>query len=259
MEPVIRFMRERGIPEERIDFEGMSPEQRLYETDTIEKERLGNAATSEEQVAWARGTAEYFDRVSGGRRPFRVLDAGCGQGYHIYFMKESGLDACGLNISVVESELASHGVPDHETGIMMWQEEERSLVKVGSVLDMPYADEEMDGIACYGVLMMLPSTEKIMGGKISPVDVCSKALGEFHRVLKPGGSLHLVTFNKDAEKSPRTENYIFFGKDDYMVCDSNGAVLEQGGIGMGDILEYSGFVPTSIKGRGRIWKCEAYK
>lgn len=103
----------------------------------------------------------------------RVLDAGCGPGnLLVEFAKRSGtvfaLDASPRMLQVARS---------HTEAVKC----ENVRFHVGSITALPFADASFDLVCSAGVIEYLDSPDA--------------AIGEFHRVLKPGGILLLPTTN----------------------------------------------------------------
>jgi len=73
-----------------------------------------------------------------------VLDVGCGQGYLLYEFTQivPGLGISGIDIS--------------RYGVENAKEEVRSLLKVGSAVELPYPDHHFDLVVSLGVLHNLP-------------------------------------------------------------------------------------------------------
>lgn len=100
------------------------------------------------------------------------LDVGCGQGAYVGRMREIGFDVAGIDSSVGQIRRAAGtlGAPD--------------LVQIGSVLDIPAADESFDFVYAINVLHHLGS-----------LDEQRRAFRELARVLKPGGLLFVHEIN----------------------------------------------------------------
>jgi ubiquinone/menaquinone biosynthesis C-methylase UbiE len=252
------FLDRHGIPEEKFTHDNLSEILR-YGEEMIERKTDGSAFPPKRQYQLAQSSAKYWKDVSGGKKKFKVLDIGCGQGYHIELMRQEELTPYGLNISLFEAELASHGVIDPETKVMKWQRDKNKDVIVGSAMEIPFKNESLDGLASYGVLMMLPHTEKERGE--SPIEISRQALREMYRVLKKGGHLDLVTFSSSMNpNNERTEDYIFFGENNYFIANRKGKVGLEGNVGIRNILEDIGFKPIKIEEKRRIiLRCTAYK
>lgn len=108
----------------------------------------------------------------------RVLDAGCGSGRDSRAMRERGAVVTGIDISaglLKEARERSQGGKFVE----------------GDITQMPFENGAFDGIWSHASLVHLETIEDV-----------HKALGEFNRVLKPGGALHIfVKAQKGEEKT----------------------------------------------------------
>jgi SAM-dependent methyltransferase len=91
----------------------------------------------------------------------RYLDAGCGIGGWILFLKEEGYNVEGIDIAARTVRALTEYDPD-------------LTVKVASITAIPYPDESLDGVLAIGTL-------EYVDGKVPD------ALREAHRVLRPGG------------------------------------------------------------------------
>jgi SAM-dependent methyltransferase len=101
----------------------------------------------------------------------RVLDAGCGTGYGAALLAEQeGAQVTGIDLSeeAIDACRAHYG--------------EQGTFTVGDVLDLPFADDSFDFVACFEV--------------IEHVDA-ERATGEIRRVLAPGGHLAVSTPNRE--------------------------------------------------------------
>ena len=253
---VEEFMKARYIPEGRIDSAQMSPQQILYERELFRK-RLGTNNMGP-NVAYNNGvsSAKRWAELSGGRRPYKVLDIGCGEGYDIHFMNGAGITAIGLNLSVVEAELAAHGRIDEITKLMMWDGSVNRDVAVGSTLSMPFPAESFDGVASSSMLCMVPYSERLFGSSEKPIESVRKVVKESFRVLKPGGLLDISTLARKADKDPvpggygftlAFDSFIGMREHSYDVYDDGGYVVESGNIGLRDLLEDAGFKVQKLK------------
>lgn len=105
----------------------------------------------------------------------RVLDAGCGGGYASEYLAGLGAHVEGVDLS----EAAIRAAADHATkggvnGVNYRQ---------GDITDLPYPDRTFDAVVCVDVLEHVPEWRKV--------------LGEFLRVLRPGGQLFFDTINRN--------------------------------------------------------------
>jgi ubiquinone/menaquinone biosynthesis C-methylase UbiE len=105
--------------------------------------------------------------VSKGRNK-RVIDVGCGTGATTVLMNGCGVDVSGIDLSpnmVFQARRLSPGVP----------------FSVGSMTNLDAADESLGGICAWYSIIHVPDEH------------LPSVLGEFHRVLVPGG-LALLAF-----------------------------------------------------------------
>jgi ubiquinone/menaquinone biosynthesis C-methylase UbiE len=109
----------------------------------------------------------------------RVLDAGCGSGRDAEVLRSKGFDVTGVDISNGLLEVARKDYP----GI--------SFV-FGDLLKLPFPKDSFDGIWAQASLVHLETIEDTQ-----------KAVGEFYRVLKAGGIVHV--FVKEQTKDKKTE------------------------------------------------------
>lgn len=100
----------------------------------------------------------------------RVLDVGCGHGHWTCALASLNDDVVGVDIHQHRVQIGAELIED------LWIDNAKT--RLGNAMELPFGDEEFDGVFCYGVFMFL-----------DPI----KALVEFRRVLKPGGKLYLCT------------------------------------------------------------------
>ena len=163
--------------------------------------------------------------LPGTNRPetFQVLDAGCGDGEFVAFLRELGFRVAGIELSAAAVEQAGRRWPDAD-------------IRVGSLEErLPFADESFDAIWCTEVLEHL-------------FDVHG-TLSEFNRILKKEGALLLTTpyhgliknlaivlWGFDRHFNPDLSHLRFFTRTTLERC-----------------LRRAGFVPTTWHGVGRVW------
>jgi len=104
-----------------------------------------------------------------------VLDAGCGVGYFLipisYGCKSAyGIDISGETIKLCEEKLAEKKI-------------ENVTLKVSSITNIPFDNNSIDKILCFGVLLYLDDEE------------ISTAIREFKRILKKDGVLIINFLN----------------------------------------------------------------
>jgi ubiquinone/menaquinone biosynthesis C-methylase UbiE len=95
----------------------------------------------------------------------KYLDAGCGIGGWIIFLKERGYDVEGIDIAAK----TVRALTDYDPELR---------VKVSGITRIPYPDQSLDGVLSIGVL-------EYVEGRVP------EALNEASRVLKPGGWLFI--------------------------------------------------------------------
>ena len=106
-----------------------------------------------------------------------VLDAGCGPGHIAISLASQGLAVSALDGAAGMLEIAERnaGTASLATPIRFQQ---------GDIEQLPYADHSFDVVVSTGVIEYLPDDAKV--------------LGEFLRVLRPGGALILPVTNANA-------------------------------------------------------------
>jgi 2-polyprenyl-6-hydroxyphenyl methylase/3-demethylubiquinone-9 3-methyltransferase len=102
------------------------------------------------------------------------LDAGCGTGTLTRFLAEQGCSITGLDAAPQMIEVARAKAHTHPQGGQMRFKVSDSS-SAGTIQQLPDATASLDGILCSSVLEYMPDPERIVG--------------EFARVLKPGGIL----------------------------------------------------------------------
>jgi SAM-dependent methyltransferase len=105
----------------------------------------------------------------------RILDVGCGPGFWVRFFLRKGyknVSACDLTPKAAELTRKSveiFGLGDAD-------------IRVGNAEQLPYEDGTFDHVNCQGVIHHTPNT--------------AKCIQEFHRVLKPGGTVCFSVYYK---------------------------------------------------------------
>lgn len=112
---------------------------------------------------------------------WHVLDAGCGVGSFLPTMME--IVGPSGNITAIDFDPGNVEVARRRGDALTLATPLN--VHVGSILDLPFADNDFDAVWCSNTLQYLTDAE------------VSVALGEFHRVVRPGGLVAL----KDADLS----------------------------------------------------------
>lgn len=107
----------------------------------------------------------------------KVLDVGSGNGYVLSKYAAEGAEVFGIDIT--------------QTGIDLCKKRFEYLqlkgnFQVADAQDIPFPDNTFDCVCSMGVLHHVPDTQK--------------ALDEIHRVLKPGGRLIVMLYNRNSAK-----------------------------------------------------------
>lgn len=135
------------------------------------------------------GSREYFESLDTGRTDYApwmqdalaysdvagldVLDVGCGQGIDLVRYAAAGARAVGIDITPRHAELATL----HLAAMGL-----RGDVHVGDAERLPFPDESFDVVSSNGVLHHTPNMPA--------------ALREIHRVLRPGGRMTVIVYNR---------------------------------------------------------------
>lgn len=132
----------------------------------MEKNEYTTMAAVELQHWWYGGmraiNAAMLDRVFGGRRDLRILDAGCGTGGDALFLRRYGT-VVGLDLATEALTLARGRIPGR--------------LARGSVLQLPFADHSFDLVTSFDVLYHRAVIDE------------RQALAEVRRVLRRDGRL----------------------------------------------------------------------
>ena len=131
---------------------------------------------------WTRTTPESEIRMRdfyGGRqwilkhtpRHGKVVEAGCGLGRYVFYLKKLGIDVDGVDFHDESIERGREWAAEH--GI-------DAQFRVGDVLDLAYEPDSVSGYLSFGVV------EHFVEGP-------QKAIREAHRVLRPGGVAIITT------------------------------------------------------------------
>lgn len=93
-----------------------------------------------------------------------VADIGCGPGHTTALLRELGTDAFGIDLSPAMIEIARREHPG-------------TRFEIGSMTNLDLADDSLAGVLAWWSLIHIPD------------DAVPGVLGQFHRVLRPGGVL----------------------------------------------------------------------
>ena len=145
----------------------------------------------------------------------KVLDAGCGPGRDTNLLAKEGLKPTGIDLSKGLIDVARKTHPD------------LSFVE-GTFLELPFGDGEFDGVWSNTSLLHLETVEDV-----------AAALGEFQRVLKAGGILHVVVKAQTGEAKTAIVKDKFSNHDRFFQYFS----LEE----LGNLIRQAGFDVTMIK------------
>lgn len=135
--------------------------------DAVAREYAGAFRGEHEKKPLDREMLTRFVQEVGGRGP--VWDFGCGPGQTTEYLRDLGVEACGLDLSEKLIDEARAARPD-------------ITFRTGNLLDLKFEDESIAGIVCFYAIVHFSE------------DQVEKALGEMFRVLQPGGLL-LLTFH----------------------------------------------------------------
>jgi SAM-dependent methyltransferase len=141
-------------------------------------ERMREALVGAPFVAAALGLFAGSVRAAGGGP---VADVGCGPGHVTAYLRELGVDAFGIDLSPAMVEVARRDHP----GLRF---------EVGSMTDLRLADASVGGLLAFWSLVHVPD------------DAIPAVLGQFRRVLRPGGPL-LLGFHVGDGARLKTEGY----------------------------------------------------
>lgn len=119
----------------------------------------------EDQLWWYAGLRDALQHALRiyAPRSATILDAGCGTGKNSEFLRSQGYTTAGIDFS--------------EDAIRYCRLRGLDNVQFGSITDIPFPDQKFDAVVCMDVLGLLPD------------DLIARSISEFHRVLKPGGTL----------------------------------------------------------------------
>lgn len=132
----------------------------------MEKSQYQIMSRVEDSHFWYRGMRRITQNILDGyinKKNNQILDAGCGTGANLIFLKQYG-KVVGIDIS--------------KEAIKLCRSRGLKTIQIGTINDLPFADNSFDLITCFDVLGQKGVDRK-------------KAISEFFRVLKPKGLLFL--------------------------------------------------------------------
>lgn len=125
----------------------------------------------EERLWWYAGmravTASIIEAGIGLSKSPRLLDLGCGTGFSLLWLKER-----------LNSDQA-FGVDISQRAAALWRLRHLDTAAIASTDKLPFTSGEFDLVTCFDVIYQLEA------------DRARAAVGEMHRVLKPGGWLFI--------------------------------------------------------------------
>ena len=111
--------------------------------------------------AYLRDFVDFVNAAAPGRG--RLLDVGCGSGWSSRILAEKSFDVCGTDLTTSAVEVPSS---------------DRLKFVAADAMALPFASESFDVVCAYQMLEHVPDP--------------GRALSEFHRVLRPGGTVCIV-------------------------------------------------------------------
>ncbi|MBI2820603.1 MAG: methyltransferase domain-containing protein [Acidobacteria bacterium] len=120
----------------------------------------------EENFWWFRGMRRITWSWIGDLKPQSILDAGCGTGFHLQWLRQrlGAGSVTGIDLSQTALDFTRRRQPD-------------GPLARASITHLPFAGESFDLVTSFDVIVSLAP------------DSVAGALSEFHRVLRPGGHL----------------------------------------------------------------------
>lgn len=133
----------------------------------------------------AQTVADYFNLESAG--PIKIAEVGCGTApFYRLIRQHPELD----HLEILCADIS-------DQGIQLLPKANRPPLITASAEDLPFKNESLSGVVSWDVLEHL--------------DHPAKALAEVHRVLLPGGFLHIVCPNPESERETyrRDASHVF--------------------------------------------------
>jgi SAM-dependent methyltransferase len=154
----------------------------LASTDWIDIHFLAMQPEYEQMLSWV-----------GIQSNWQVLDAGCGTGSYLPLMTE--LVGNGGKVSAVDLAPENIRVVEERAGQGRWSAPVDA--RVGSILDLPYADQSFDAVWCANTSQYLSDTELLT------------MLQEFRRIIRPGGLIAIKEYDITAQQMQPTTPMLF--------------------------------------------------
>jgi 2-polyprenyl-6-hydroxyphenyl methylase/3-demethylubiquinone-9 3-methyltransferase len=121
-------------------------------------------------------TRKHLEKIIPNKRWEKVLDAGCGLGVCTVSLSDMGNRVVGVDISPESLQAAERLTKRLGKGNVEFRE--------ANLMELPFEDESFDLILCWGVLMYVPSAEKVFS--------------ELVRCLRKDGTLVAAVHRKSA-------------------------------------------------------------
>lgn len=147
---------------------------------------LSDAGWLDAHFEMCRPEYEAMVRSAGFQPGWSILDAGCGPGS--YFPLLSGL--IGPQGSIYGIDLAPENLALAEQRAESWKLDCPVDLQVGSLLSLPYADNQFDAVLCSATAQYFTDDE------------LARVLREFHRVVRPGGLVAVKDYDGRMERRP---------------------------------------------------------
>ena len=154
----------------------------LASTDWIDMHFLAMQPEYEQMLRWV-----------GIQSNWQVLDAACGTGSYLPLMTE--LVGNGGKVSAIDLAPENIRVVEERAGQGRWSAPVDA--RVGSILDLPYADQNFDAVWCANTSQYLSDTDLLT------------MLQEFRRIVRPGGLIAIKEYDITAQQVQPTTSMLF--------------------------------------------------